>query len=219
MDIFKEVINIENIANFITGLALLITAIGAVLIAVIKVYKNTQKEIDTIPRKVKKQALYDNIIIEKMEALKEYLNADRVQVYDFHNGGHYANGRSALKTSCTYEVVRTGISPKQNLLQAIPLSFLPKFISQLLNDDSMEIKQLDQIKEIMPSTYQLKKSQNINSFYDIVLNNKAGEPIGFLAIQFVKNKYSINEKGKQEVLRLKFFIEEQLENMNLKKDR
>lgn len=219
MDIFKEVINIENIANFITGLALLITAIGAVLIAVIKVYKNTQKEIDTIPRKVKKQALYDNIIIEKMEALKEYLNADRVQVYDFHNGGHYANGRSALKTSCTYEVVRTGISPKQNLLQAIPLSFLPKFISQLLNDDSMEIKQLDQIKEIMPSTYQLKKSQNINSFYDIVLNNKAGEPIGFLAIQFVKNKYSINEKGKQEVLRLKFFIEEQLENMNLKKGR
>lgn len=198
---------------------MLITAIGAVLIAVIKVYKNTQKEIDTIPRKVKKQALYDNIIIEKMEALKEYLNADRVQVYDFHNGGHYANGRSALKTSCTYEVVRTGISPKQNLLQAIPLSFLPKFISQLLNDDSMEIKQLDQIKEIMPSTYQLKKSQNINSFYDIVLNNKAGEPIGFLAIQFVKNKYSINEKGKQEVLRLKFFIEEQLENMNLKKGR
>ena len=197
----------------------MITAIGAVLIAVIKVYKNTQKEIDTIPRKVKKQALYDNIIIEKMESLKEYLNADRVQVYDFHNGGHYANGRSALKTSCTYEVVRSGITPKQNLLQAIPLSFLPKFISQLLNDDSMEIKQLDQIKEAMPSTYQLKKSQNINSFYDIVLNNKAGEPIGFLAIQFVKNKYSINEKGKQEVLRLKFFIEEQLENMNLKKDR
>ena len=197
----------------------MITAIGAVLIAVIKVYKNTQKEIDTIPRKVKKQALYDNIIIEKMEALKEYLNADRVQVYDFHNGGHYANGRSALKTSCTYEVVRSGITPKQNLLQAIPLSFLPKFISQLLNDDSMEIKQLDQIKEAMPSTYQLKKSQNINSFYDIVLNNKEGEPIGFLAIQFVKNKYSIDEKGKQEVLRLKFFIEEQLENMNLKKDR
>lgn len=198
---------------------MLITAIGAVLIAVIKVYKNTQKEIDTIPRKVKKQALYDNIIIEKMESLKEYLNADRVQVYDFHNGGHYANGRSALKTSCTYEVVRSGITPKQNLLQSIPLSFLPKFISQLLNDDSMEIKQLDQIKEIMPSTYQLKKSQNINSFYDIVLNNKAGEPIGFLAVQFVKNKYSINEKGKQEVLRLKFFIEEQLENMNLKKGR
>lgn len=203
----------ENTANFIMGLSLIITAIGAVILAIIKVYKNTKKEIDTIPMKVKKQAVYDNIIVEKMDSLKELLNADRVQVYDFHNGGHYANGRSALKTSCTYETVRNGINPVQSQLQSIPLPCIAKFISQLLNDESMEIKKLDEIKESMPSTYQLKKSQNIESFYDIVLNNKNNEPIGFLAIQFVKNKYSVDEKGKQEILRLKFFIEEQLEDM------
>lgn len=203
----------ENTANFIMGLSLIITAIGAVILAIIKVYKNTKKEIDTIPMKVKKQAVYDNIIIEKMDSLKELLNADRVQVYDFHNGGHYANGRSALKTSCTYETVRNGINPVQSQLQSIPLPCIAKFISQLLNDESMEIKKLDEIKENMPSTYQLKKSQNIESFYDIVLNNKNNEPIGFLAVQFVKNKYSIDEHGKQEILRLKFFIEEQLEDM------
>ena len=154
-----------------------------------------------------------------MDGLKEYLNADRVQVYDFHNGGHYANGRSALKTSCSYEVIRNSIAPKQNQLQSIPLSCLSKFISQLLNDGYFEVKELDSIKEIMPSTYQLKKSQNINSFYDIVLNNKSNEPIGFLAVQFVKNKYSIDEHGKQEILRLKFFIEEQLEDMINEKGR
>lgn len=203
----------ENTANFIMGLSLIITAIGAVILAIIKVYKNTKKEIDTIPMKVKKQAVYDNIIVEKMDSLKELLNADRVQVYDFHNGGHYANGRSALKTSCTYETVRNGINPVQSQLQSIPLPCIAKFISQLLNDESMEIKKLDEIKENMPSTYQLKKSQNIESFYDIVLNNKNNEPIGFLAVQFVKNKYSIDEHGKQEILRLKFFIEEQLEDM------
>ena len=98
----KEVIKIENIANFITGIALIITAIGAVTMAIIKVYKNTRKEIDTIPNKIRKQAIYDNIIIEKMDSLKEYLNADRVQIYDFHNGGHYANGRSALKILTAY---------------------------------------------------------------------------------------------------------------------
>ena len=203
----------ENTANFIMGLSLIITAIGAVVLAIIKVYKNTKKEIDTIPMKVKKQAVYDNIIVEKMDSLKELLNADRVQVYDFHNGGHYANGRSALKTSCTYETVRNGINPVQSQLQSIPLPCIAKFISQLLNDETMEIKKLDEIKENMPSTYQLKKSQNIESFYDIVLNNKNNEPIGFLAVQFVKNKYSIDEHGKQEILRLKFFIEEQLEDM------
>lgn len=213
MDTNKEVIKIENIANFITGIALIITAIGAVTMAIIKVYKNTRKEIDTIPNKIRKQAIYDNIIIEKMDSLKEYLNADRVQIYDFHNGGHYANGRSALKTSCTYETVRNGIKPVQAQLQAIPLPCIAKFVSQLLNDGQMETKNIEEIKEIMPSTYQLKKSQNIVSFYDIVLNNKENEPIGFLAVQYVKNKYSIDEKGKEEILRLKFFIEEQLEDM------
>ncbi len=197
------------------GLAAIIAAIGVL----IKAIKSTKKEIDSLPKRIKKQVNIDDFIISKMEEVKEQLNADRVQVYDFHNGGHYANGRSALKTSCSYEVVRSGISRKQSFLQSIPLSCLSRFVSKLMNDGSIEVKNLEDMKEAMPSTYQLKKSQNINSFYDIVLNNKAGEPIGFLAIQFVKNKYSINEKGKEEILRLKFFIEEQLENMNIEKGR
>ena len=53
----------------------------------------------------------------------------------------------------------------------------------------------------------------INSFYDVILNNKNGEPIGFLAVQYLKNKYNITEKNKQEVLKLKFFVEEQLEKL------
>lgn len=208
-------IKIENIETFLLGLAAIIAAIGVL----IKAIKSTKKEIDSLPKRIKKQVNIDDFIISKMEEVKEQLNADRVQVYDFHNGGHYANGRSALKTSCSYEVVRSGISRKQSFLQSIPLSCLSRFVSKLMNDGSIEVKNLEDMKEAMPSTYQLKKSQNINSFYDIVLNNKAGEPIGFLAIQFVKNKYSINEKGKEEILRLKFFIEEQLENMNIEKGR
>lgn len=204
----------ENITHFLNDFALLIVAIGAVVVAIIKSYKNTKKEIDTLPKKIKQQVNIDDLIISKMEDLKEFLNADRVQIYDFHNGGHYANGRSALKTSCTYEVIRTGISHKQNYLQSIPLSCLSRFVSKLMNDGFLEVKNLEEIKDEMPSTYQLKKDMEINSFYDVILNNKNGEPIGFLAVQYVKNKYNIlSEKDKQEILKLKFFVEEQLETM------
>ena len=203
-----------NITHFLNDFALLIIAIGAVIVAVIKSYKNTKKEIDTLPKKIKDQVNIDDSIISKMEDLKEFLNADRVQVYDFHNGGHYANGRSALKTSCTYEVIRSGISHKQNYLQSIPLSCLSRFVSKLMNDGFLEVRNLEEIKDEMPSTYQLKRDMQINSFYDVILNNKNGEPIGFLAIQYVKNKYNIlKEKDKQEILKLKFFIEEKLEKM------
>ena len=205
----REVIKIENIETFLLGLAAIITAIGIL----IKAIKTTAKGAD-LPRKIKKQVNTDDLIISKMEEVKEQLNADRVQVYDFHNGGHYANGRSALKTSCSYEVVRAGISRKQGFLQSIPLSCLSKFVSKLMNDGFMEVKKLEDMKEEMPATYQLKKDMKINSFYDVILNNAMGEPVGFLAVQFVKNKYNIlTEHDKDIILNLKELIEEQLEKV------
>ena len=203
-------IKIESIETFILSLAAIITAIGIL----IKAIKSTKKEIDSLPKRIKKQVDIDDFIIQKMEEVKEQLNADRVQVYDFHNGGHYANGRSALKTSCSYEVVRSSISRKQSFLQSIPLSCLSKFVSKLMNDGFMEIKNLEDMKEEMPATYQLKKDMKINSFYDVILNNSMGEPIGFLAVQFVKNNYNIlTEHDKDIVLNLKELIEEQLEKV------
>lgn len=204
----REVIKIENIETFLLGLASIIVAIGVL----IKAIKSTKKEIDSLPKKIKKQANIDDLIISKMEEVKEQLNADRVQIYDFHNGGHYANGRSALKVSCSYEVCRTGIQPKQSQLQSIPISCISKFTNKILNDEKFEVKDLEEIKEEMPATYQLKKDMNLNSFYDVALKNSKNETIGFLAVQFVKNPYNVKtEKDKEAILKLKFLIEEKFE--------
>ena len=204
----------EDIASFLTGLAILITALGAVSIALIKAYKNTKKELDSLPKRVKRQATIDTLITDKLEEVKDLLNADRIQIYDFHNGGHWANGRSALKTTCTYEICRSGIKPAQSQLQALPLSCIAKFISTLLKDGKMEVKNLEEIKDTMPATYNLKQATSVKSFYDVVLNNKYNEPIGFLAVQYIKNSYEIKtEKDKEEILKLKFFVEEKLQEM------
>lgn len=99
-------------------------------------------------------------------------------------------------------------------LQSIPLNCIPQFVSKLLNDNKMQINNLEDIKEIMPATYSLKKSQNVKSYFDIILNNEENEPIGFLAIQYESiNKVNFSEKELNEILKLKFFIEENLEKM------
>ena len=179
----------------------------------------TKKQIeDTLPKKIKKQCSIDIEITTRMEQIKELLNADRVQIYDFHNGGHYANGRSALKTSCTYEVCRTGCKSYQMLLQSIPLTCIPQFIRSLLDKSELKVNDLESIKNSMPATYQLKKGQGIKAFYDIILNNKQNEPIGFLAIQYSEiNTVNFSQYENNEILRLKFFIEENLEKMVAKK--
>ena len=133
----------------------------------------------------------------------------------FTIGGHYANGRSALKTSCSYEVVRTGIKGHQKELQAVPLSCIPHFVEKLLNNNILKVNDLEELKDTMPATYELKKSQNVASFYDVILNNKNGEPIGFLAIQYErKNCVNFTEAEIYQIKKTKDFIEEKLEELN-----
>ncbi len=202
----------------VTSIIISITAFITAILALITAIKKAKKEIETtIPKKIKNQCNIDFEIISRMENLKEILNADRVQLYDFHNGGHYANGRSALKTSCTYEVCKSGIKSFQMYLQAIPLSCIPQFIKTLLNKEEIKINNIEEIKESMSSTYNLKKEQGIKSFYDVIIHNKNQEPIGFLAIQYLEeNKVHYKQNEWNEILKLKFFIEENLEKMLVK---
>lgn len=205
----------ETITTFITGFTALVVSVTALIVTLIK----SKKEIEeTLPQKIQKQCDIDMNIINRLENIKEMLKADRVQIYDFHNGIHYANGRSALKTSCSFEVVRSGIKGHQKELQSVPLSCIPIFIKTLLNSGELRINNLDEIKDKMPATYELKKSQDVVSFFDIILSNKNKEPIGFLAIQYnEKDKVEFTKEEMNEILKLKFYIEENLEKMVTKK--
>lgn len=201
----------ENITTTIISLTAFITAIATLIVNIMKAKKEIE---NTLPKKIQKQCSINIEITNRLEKVKEYLIADRVQIYDFHNGGHYANGRSALKTSCSYEVVRSGVKGHQKELQAVPLSCVAKFVRALLNQNELKINDLEEIKNDMPATYQLKKEQDIQSFYDIILVNKSKEPIGFLAIQYSRtNCVDFNQEEMNEILKLKFFIEENLEKM------
>ena len=205
----------EKITAIIIAVTGLVTGLSSLIFQLLKAKKEIE---ETLPQKIKRQCDIDLEIVKRMEQIKELLKADRVQIYDFHNGYHYANGRSALKTSCTYEVCRAGCRAYQMYLQALPLNCIPQFIKKLLNYTKLQVNDLEEIKTEMPATYYLKKDQGIKSFFDIILNNKKGEPIGFLAIQYgEENKVNYNEEEKNEILRLKFFIEENLEKMILKK--
>lgn len=201
----------ENITTTIISLTAFITAIATLIVNIMKAKKEIE---NTLPKKIQKQCSINIEITNRLEKVKEYLIADRVQIYDFHNGGHYANGRSALKTSCSYEVVRVGVKGHQKELQAVPLTCIPKFVRTLLNNNELKVNDLEEIKSTMPATYQIKKEQDIQSFYDIILENKNKEPIGFLAIQYSKTDcVNFNQEEMNEILKLKFFIEENLEKM------
>ena len=98
---------VQNIAVSIGSM------IAAVVIGLITFKKKMDDYFDhkktNVPGKIIKQSDVDNKILTKMEHIKEALGADRILVFDFHNGEHFANGRSALRMSASYEVVRYGV--------------------------------------------------------------------------------------------------------------
>lgn len=84
----------ENITNMIISLTALLTGIAGLLVALDKAKKSIE---ETIPQKIKKQCDIDYLIINKMEEVKELLNADRVQVYDFHNRWTFCKWQKCFK--------------------------------------------------------------------------------------------------------------------------
>ena len=195
------------------------TALGTVIFTGYITYKTFSSKLEkwrqedkvNVSKSIEKQSKLDCEIMTEADKLKELLNADRVQIYEFHNGVHYANGRSALRTSCTYEACRFGVEGCIDRLNGIPLSVIPTFIKTLLDKGELLVKDLEDIKETMPSTYNLKKSMSVKSFYDFAIHNTNGEPVGFVAVQFCSD--DIKNLNKDAVKRFAWFVESKLLEM------
>ena len=72
----------ENITALLISITAMITALASLIVKIMESKANVKS---AIPKKIKGQATVDSVVTNKMEDLKEYLNADRVQIYDFHN--------------------------------------------------------------------------------------------------------------------------------------
>lgn len=190
MDFFT----VENLATLGTNLAIIIGAVAALIKAFQKKWDEvTSDNSGKLRGNIKIQSDFDTKMMKKLEEVREQLNADRVQIYDFHNGIHYANGRSAIRISCTYESVRYSIKAFQNTLNGIPISCLPNFITKLLEEDKFVCPDIEEIKTMCPATYEFKKRMGITGFYDLVFRNEYNEIIGFVAIQFCENNFNVDE--------------------------
>lgn len=199
---------IAAILTFGTGLAGIISTLSTAAKNFSEVKKNS------ISEEVKNQSDINIEIIKLMEEMKEIFKPNRVQVYDFHNGTVLANGVSLMKCTCTHEVVRIGTKAYFKDLHDIHLGMIPHFINELLKKKELKVNDIEEIKNIMPATYEFKKSQNVGGFYDILLTNKRGEPIGFIGMQYDEpNSINFKEYEVKKLYEYKGLIEEKKEKM------
>lgn len=183
-----------NIGTVVIGLIL---AIGQLSI-VWKMNKN-KKEKDNEHKQyghaIKEENQFAIQIQEQLEELKESVNADRVQVIEFHNGTDFST-RKGYKLDCTYEVIKYGSTSIKGIIKDYPTTLLPTFMKRIIEEKLYYVNNIENIHEEDMSTYAMKLNMDVKAFYDLLLE-KDGTPIGILAVQFgTPSKLNQNEIAK-----------------------
>ena len=162
-----------------------------------------------VSKKIPGQNKIDLEIITRMDYTKELLNADRIHIYEFHNGDHYSDYRSAYKFSCSYEAIKAGKIPVRARCTGLPISVMPKFINKITQEGCFICDNIDKIKDEMPSTHAFKRELGIKSFYDVAIRNASGNIIGFVAVQW--DKGTTPTMNEEEIRKLVWFIEDRIQ--------
>ena len=170
---------------FVTGV------LGPISVILLKNFLDKRKK---KPDMVVDALRVSELVTHKIDEIKEGLNADRVWITQFHNGGHfYPTGKSITKFSIMYETVNTGVSSVQTNYQNIPVHLFSKSLNQLVTGDSIEISDYDDEKI---ATYGLKyaaEESGCKSGYLFAIKTIDGKFIGVLGIDYTKNKTQLDD--------------------------
>jgi len=168
-----------------------IIGVGGTLVAIwLKHYLNANKEKNDciIDRTVKE----DTEIITRLEEIKGEVDADRISIFSFHNGGEYYSGKSMQKLSCSYEVVNPGVSRTQLLAQNIPVSACLGTLQSLMENKEFHCTDVENNYPESACKYQLLDS-GVKSTYQYAIFNLERKAIGILRADFVSDTNELTE--------------------------
>lgn len=128
------------------------------------------------------------------------VNADRVSVYEFHNGESFYSGSHQQKFSCTYETVKTGVSSEALNLQGLRISTFNQFISEVINNKIFQFSDIKTIKDSLLRNW--FENRGIKSAYSIPIITLNKNIIGVINIEHTGKIHKPTEKD------IKFLIEQ-----------
>lgn len=123
-------------------------------------------------------------------------NADRVSIYEFHNGGKNLQGIEFKKTSNTYEAVELEIKPIIKEMQNLPISINPLWNKLLATRKSIKIASVSSLEDNFLKSY--LEAQSIKTYYSILLLDYDQSPIGFISLEFYNEERELTQEQFEE---------------------
>jgi hypothetical protein len=184
--------SVSIIVAFITGV------LGPILLLFIK--NKLEKKAEK-PDMVLETLKVSELVMTKLDHIKDEYKGDRVWVAQFHNGGNfYPTGKSMAKFSIIYESVAPSVSSIQGNFHNIPVNLFSRSINQLLEHDTIEIPDF---KDDTVATFGLKyiaEDTGCKSGYLFAIKCIEGRFIGMLGIDYTKKKTKLTEETVTQLL-------------------
>lgn len=131
--------------------------------------------------------------------------ADRVYIFQYHNGGRGVGNIDFIKVSCSYEVVTLGTRPQQKCLQQMPITLVWAFVHLIDAGVGVVCPCVEEcFSETDASTYETLRVQGIKSCYCVGLYSDTREPLGFVGVDYCSEK---REWSKEELTKLQIHAE------------
>jgi len=150
-----RIITMEQHTMELIGMVLVavITAlIGPAVLEYIKVKLSKPVSKDIVKDDIERNL----VIFDEISEIRDMLDADRIWVSQFHNGGHFLHtNKSIQKFSITYEDVKPGISSIIHLFTDIPLSLYSRSMNYIMENKHLWISDF---KDETIATYGLKSA-------------------------------------------------------------
>ncbi len=172
--------NIWMVLGWINDHLLIPITVASIPIVTILLKRYLDKK-DKIPHNVSNAVEKNKRLDSLCSELLHRLQAQRVNVWLFHNGGYYYTGEPIQKLSIICEKNDDGVEPVIHLFQNQPMAIFQRNLEKLLSNDWFSEYNELQYKDSMAV---------INSLYHIVssglfkLKNKEGYFAGILAIGY-----------------------------------
>lgn len=178
--------------------ALLVTTISAVVgpIVVAK-YKhylyNRSKKDDPVVSSIKSNMLVE----EQLEQLKDELDACRIWISQFHNGGNfYPTGKSIQKFTIFHEITKPGVKSISNIYKNIPVALFTKPFMHMYENGEILVSNYSKDDNFGLSTF--ADGTDAKSSYMFALNSINDEFIGTLGIEYCNRVKNLNDEQLNE---------------------
>jgi len=123
--------------------------------------------------------------------LLQHFSADRISIFEFHNGGKNLSGVEFKKCSNTYEAVALEITPIIKEMQNLPLSMNPLWNGLLATRQDVNIPDVQNLKDDFFRIY--LETQSIKTYYAILLEDYDNTPVGFICMEYYKSTKTLSK--------------------------